>query len=119
MPFGQVDYDNFCVFTNKLGSGNCSLWLTAMLTRAPRQCLKSLRVLSLSFSRAPITSGLIQTILPASATALRPKINRFNSTLSSKDSGSFDEDTEPEENRKEHAVISTFDLFSIGVGPSS
>ncbi|CAE6426254.1 unnamed protein product [Rhizoctonia solani] len=32
---------------------------------------------------------------------------------------SSDVDSGPVENRKEHAVISTFDLFSVGVGPSS
>ncbi|KAF8705349.1 L-serine ammonia-lyase, partial [Rhizoctonia solani] len=56
----------------------------------------------------------------ALATYPGPASKCFSSTASFRDQKSpLDIETEPTESRKEHAVISTFDLFSVGVGPSS
>ncbi|EUC59742.1 L-serine dehydratase [Rhizoctonia solani AG-3 Rhs1AP] len=94
-----------------------------MLTRVPRRiCSKPLRVLCLQSTRLPITprfAPLATSAAPAIYASLGLPSNRFNSTLASKDHHSANEDNEPMESRKEHAVISTFDLFSVGVGPSS
>ncbi|KDN36912.1 hypothetical protein RSAG8_10531, partial [Rhizoctonia solani AG-8 WAC10335] len=94
-----------------------------MLTRVPRICSKPLRVLSPQWTRLPITprfAPLSTIVTPATYASLGPASNRFNSTLASKDQcSSSNEDSEPIGSRKEHAVISAFDLFSVGVGPSS
>ncbi|KAH7335226.1 serine dehydratase alpha chain-domain-containing protein [Rhizoctonia solani] len=94
-----------------------------MLTRVPRICSKPLRVISLQSTRLSITSRLAS--LPTISShithaSLEPVFSRFNSTFSSKEQNSpSDGNNEPIESRKEHAVISAFDLFSVGVGPSS
>jgi len=60
--------------------------------------------------------------LQAGATAVRRQLTRSSTTSSRKEN---EHDDDPEDNGThsgadtEHAVISTFDLFSIGIGPSS
>ncbi|ELU43588.1 L-serine dehydratase [Rhizoctonia solani AG-1 IA] len=95
-----------------------------MLTRVPRVCSKPLRALSLQSIKIPITPRIFprttSTIIPIIHTCFRPASKCFSSTASFRDQKSpLDIETEPTESRKEHAVISTFDLFSVGVGPSS
>ncbi|CAE6455060.1 unnamed protein product [Rhizoctonia solani] len=100
-----------------------SFGISSMLTRVPRVCSKPLRILSLQSTRLSITSRLAPVTAvssPVTHASLGPALGRFNSTLSSKEQNPpSDGDSEPIESRKEHAVISAFDLFSVGVGPSS
>ncbi|KAJ1306861.1 hypothetical protein OPQ81_007846 [Rhizoctonia solani] len=99
-----------------------------MLTRVPRIRSKSLRVLSLQSTKLSITlrlAPLATVVTPVINTSLGLTSIRLNSTFPSKESSPKDRSSSPDvgsehtAGRKEHAVISTFDLFSVGVGPSS
>lgn len=67
--------------------------------------------------------GFLRANGPAATSRLRPSCRQQSSAASA--SATPDEDDGPEETGTyseadhEHAVISTFDLFSIGIGPSS
>ncbi|QRW03096.1 hypothetical protein RhiLY_02095 [Ceratobasidium sp. AG-Ba] len=85
----------------------------AMLSRTTRAIPR--RIADLSFRPIP---RLIR--LPIYTTYKAPGQLRFNLGFSSAAQDiSLEENDLPSENRREHAVISTFDLFSVGVGPSS
>ncbi|CAE6533457.1 unnamed protein product [Rhizoctonia solani] len=77
---------------------------------------KALATLSITPRLVPPTTNVTPNVHTSRGLAS----SRVNSTPSHKDqSPSPDGDNEPVESRKEHAVISAFDLFSVGVGPSS
>ncbi|KAG8776993.1 hypothetical protein FRC12_000591 [Ceratobasidium sp. 428] len=87
-----------------------------MLSRASRALPRRLKPLSFQTFRAVPRL----TPLPIYTTRKAPNQLRFNSSFSSsRHEESLGDNDAPTESRKEHAVISTFDLFSVGVGPSS
>ncbi|KAG9097046.1 hypothetical protein FS749_007139 [Ceratobasidium sp. UAMH 11750] len=88
-----------------------------MLSRASRTLPKRFRTTSLHSLRGAVPR---LARLPIHASHKAPSQLRFNSSFSSGHrEGPTGENDAPVESRKEHAVISTFDLFSVGVGPSS
>ncbi|KIL87614.1 hypothetical protein FAVG1_09322 [Fusarium avenaceum] len=83
------------------------------LLRASSQCL-STRTLATA-ARWPIARSA-----PVSPTLLgRQRSRPFSTTRPRRNDNEEEEDSSYSEADHEHAVISTFDLFSIGIGPSS
>lgn len=83
------------------------------LLRASSQCL-STRTLATT-ARWPIARSA-----PVSPTLLgRQRSRPFSTTRPRRNENDEEEDSSYSEADHEHAVISTFDLFSIGIGPSS
>lgn len=71
-----------------------------------------------SFRRCTTPIGARQSIYLGRSWARRPAINQGRLFTSASDDDAADTGTYSEAHN-EHAVISTFDLFSIGIGPSS
>ncbi|KAF5587293.1 L-serine dehydratase [Fusarium pseudoanthophilum] len=86
------------------------------LLRASRRCLSPRSLAIASVVRGPIARST-----PPSATLLgRQPYRLFSTTRPRRNQDEQDEDAGSySEADHEHAVISTFDLFSIGIGPSS